>query len=306
MKLPFVRALRQAYPRARILWVAAGQSVFASTLRPLCRPLVDAVIEETAIGNSWLDLLGPHPQIPRADILLDTQRRVLTSLALSRQRARIFVSAAAGWRLSALRPAELRKPASMLGQMLKLIEACGVHPDLSLLPPLTLPVEFEAEALRRLPGGGPYIGLAPGAGGRHKCWPLARFLALGEALTHHGLRPVVLLGPDEQEWRGRIAEALPASLLPIGPSDSPLLTMALARRLVAAVANDSGAGHLLAAAGTKLISLFGPTSAEKFAPFAPSLTPIRAQDFGATAMEAIPLQAVLQATLQAAEASPGR
>ncbi|MGH7122568.1 MAG: glycosyltransferase family 9 protein [Acetobacteraceae bacterium] len=301
MKLPFVRALRQAYPHARILWVAAGRSVFASTLRPLTRQLVDAVIEDTAIGNSWLDLLRRHPQIPRADLLLDTQRRVPTTLALRRQGAKIFVSAAAGWRLSALRPAERSKPASMLGQMLKLIEACGARPDLSRLPPLALPADWAAEATRRLLADGPYIGLAPGAGERHKCWPLGRFLALGRALSQHGLRPVVLLGPEEQDWRGQVAETLPEALLPIGPGDSPLLTMALARHFVAAVANDSGAGHLLAAAGTKLISLFGPTPAEKFAPFSPSLTIIRAQHFGATAMSAIPVQAVLKAVLDAAE-----
>lgn len=303
MKLPFVRALRKAYPDARIVWVAAGRSVFAGTLRPLALQLLDAVIEDTAIGESWLDLLRPHPRIPRVDLLLDTQRHVPTSLALRRQGAKIFVSAAAGWRLSALCPAERSKPASMLGQMLKLIEACGALPDLSLLPPLALPAHFEADAARRLVSGGPYIGLAPGAGGRHKCWPLARFLALGRALSQQGLRPVVVLGPEEQDWRGQVAEALPEALLPIEPRDSPLMTMALARHFAAAVANDSGAGHLLAASGTKLISLFGPTPPEKFAPFSPGLTVIRAQDFGGAAMCAIPVPAVLKAVLEAAAAN---
>ncbi len=303
MKLPFLRALRQAYPEARILWVVAGRSVFATTLRPLTGNLIDEVIEDTAIGSSWRDPLRSRLALPRADLLIDTQRHVPTSLALRRYGARVFVSAAAGWLLSALRPAERSKRASMLGQMLQLLEACGATPDLSTLPPLALPADLEAEAAARLPAGSPLVGLAPGAGGRHKCWPLAGFLALGRALSERGLRPVVLLGPDEQEWRGQVEEELPDALLPIGATDSPLMTMALARRLAAAVANDSGAGHLLAAAGTKLISLFGPTAAEKFAPFSPGGMIIRAQDFGSAEMAAIPVKAVLTHVLEAL--SPG-
>ena len=299
MKLPFLRVLRGAYPCARILWVAAGRSVFATTLRPLTETLVDEVIEDTGIGRSWRDILRPRFALPRADLLLDTQRHVLTSLALRRYGARVFVSAAAGWRLSARRPADRNKPASMLAQMLRLIEVCGVVPALADLPPLTLPANLGAEAARRLPAGRPLIGLAPGAGGRHKCWPLARFLALGKALSAREFRPVVLLGPDEQDWRAQVEEELPEALLPIGATDSPLMTMALARRLAVAVANDSGAGHLLAAAGTRLVSLFGPTAAEKFAPAAPGLIIIRAQDFGSAEMTAIPVSTVLERVLEA-------
>lgn len=297
MKLPFLRALRAAYQEARIVWVAAGRSVFASTLRPLTTALLDAVIESTAIGGSWGTLLHPRAVLPRADLMIDTQRHVPTSLMLRRQRARTFISAAAGWRLSALRPADPRKKPSMLGQMLQLLEACGISPDLARLPPLKLPAEVEAEAARRLPAGACYIGLAPGAGGRHKCWPLMRFLALGRALSEHGLRPVVLLGPDEQEWQGEVAATLPEALLPLGADASPLLTMALARRLTVAVANDSGPGHIIAAAGTRLVSLFGPTAAEKFAPSSPGLVIVRAQSFGSDAMDAIPVAAVLSAVL---------
>ncbi|MGH7077228.1 MAG: glycosyltransferase family 9 protein [Acetobacteraceae bacterium] len=305
MKLPFLRALRESYPRARILWVAAGKSVFATTLRPLTRSLVNEVIEDTGIGASWRDIIRPALVLPCADLLIDTQRHVRTSLALRRLRPRRFISAAAGWRLSSLRPAERDKPPAMLGQMFRLLEACGAQPDLARLPPLVLPALSEAEAMQRLPPGPPLVGLAPGAGGRHKCWPLDNYLTLGQALAGRGFRPVVLLGPDEQEWRLRVEDALPQALLPIGADDSPLMTIALARRLSVAVANDSGTGHLLAAAGATLISLFGPTDPNKFAPASPNLVVIRAQDFGASAMAAIPVQAVRARLFEALAPGPG-
>jgi ADP-heptose:LPS heptosyltransferase len=71
--------------------------------------------------------------------------------------------------------------------------------------------------------------------------------------------------------------------------------MALGRRLAVAVANDSGAGHLLAASGVAMISLFGPSAAAKFAPAARRLTLIEAQRFGGSEMSAIPLAAVSEA-----------
>jgi ADP-heptose:LPS heptosyltransferase len=293
MKLPFLRVMRLTWPRARILWLAAEKSVFASTLRPLSLPLLDEVIEETALGLSWSDLLHPRVALPRADLLIDTQRHVRTSLALRRLHPRTFVSAAAGWRLSALKPVDRSKPPSMLAQMLRLLEACGAAPDLANLPPLALAPDLEAAAAERLPQGSLLVGLAPGAGDRRKCWPLSRFIDIGRVLTERGVTPVVLLGPAEREWAVQVASELPSAVLPIRAADSPLLTMAIARRLSVAVANDSGIGHLIAAAGIPLISLFGPTAPEKFAPAASRLAILRAQDFGGRSTEAVPAAAVL-------------
>jgi ADP-heptose:LPS heptosyltransferase len=80
-----------------------------------------------------------------------------------------------------------------------------------------------------------------------------------------------------------------------GGAPSPLLTIAVAQRLVGGVANDSGTGHLIAAAGCPLVSLFGPTRAAKFAPAARRLEIVAAQEFGGDAMDAIPLHAVDEA-----------
>jgi ADP-heptose:LPS heptosyltransferase len=71
--------------------------------------------------------------------------------------------------------------------------------------------------------------------------------------------------------------------------------MALARRLAAAVANDSGTGHLLAAAGCAMVSLFGPTRPQKFAPAARRLAVVDARDFGEADMASIPVAAVTAA-----------
>ena len=301
VKLPFVRALRRTWPEARITWLAGkGRTVYADLLRPLVADCLDEVIENAGIGTAAGELMR-RPLAGRSfDLVIDTQRRVLTTLILRRIRARRFVSGAAGFLLSSRRPRlPYRKPAALVGQLFDLIEiASGSRPvpDFGL----RLDERWRGEAALLLPEGPTYVGIAPGAGGAHKRWPLERFLALAQEQLDAGRMPVFLLGPDEADWLGAIRAVLPQARFPLqqaaaSGAPSPLLTIALAQRLAVAVANDSGTGHLIAAGGCAMVSLFGPTRAAKFAPCAARLEIVEAGAFGAAAMEAIPLAAVTAA-----------
>ncbi|KAF0222345.1 MAG: ADP-heptoseLPS [Rhodospirillaceae bacterium] len=298
MKLPFLRALRAAFPAARITWLAGkGHTVYAGTLAPVVAGLVDEVLDQAGIGSRAAELFGPRPLHGRHfDLIIDTQRRLLTSLILRRVRHSRFISAAAGFWLSAARPGPGHvRPPAMVGQLMDLV-ALAKGGAVDAAAALTIDPATEAEATRLLPDGPIYVGLAPGAGGRQKCWPLDRFIAVGEHLTQQGRVPVFLLGPNEGDWAETIRPALPRALLPLQVADrvTPLLTIALGRRMQAAIANDSGTGHMLAAADVPLISLFGPTPAAKFAPAAQVARVIRAQDHGGDAMDRIPTQSVIE------------
>lgn len=299
MKLPFVRALRRTWPEGRITWLAGkGRTVYSDTLFPLVRDCLDEVIEDAGVGSAARELLRRPLPGRRFDLVIDTQRRVLTTLILRRISASCFVSGSAGFLLSSRRPRlPYRKPPAMLQQLFDLIEiASGTRPVPDFA--LRLDERWGAQAREMLPAGPVYVGVAPGAGGAHKRWPLDRFVALAQAQLAAGRVPVFLLGPDEADWLAEIRQLLPAALFPLqdeeagGGAPSPLLAVALAQRLTAAIANDSGTGHLIAAAGCPMVSLFGPTRAEKFAPCASRLEIIEAGAFGGTAMEMIPLPAV--------------
>jgi ADP-heptose:LPS heptosyltransferase len=314
MKLPFLGALRRAYPRARITWLAGqGPSAFNGALAPLVAGRLDAVVDDAGVGVSARELLTrPLARTPlagrRFDVVLDTQRRLLTTLILKRIPADLFVSSCGGFALSDRRPRERARPAALAGQLTQLLEAATGRPA-PAAPELDLPSEAGARAARLLPGAGPYVGLVPGAGGRHKCWPLANHLAVARELRDRGLQPVVLLGPQEADWAAAVREGCPEALLPLQqvPDDAatPTLTIALGRQLAAAVAGDCGAGHMLAAAGTPLVSLFGPTDPAKFAPHAARLQILRAQDFADTRDPAgIPVSAVTAALDRLLAAEP--
>jgi ADP-heptose:LPS heptosyltransferase len=302
MKLPFVRALRHCFPTAHITWLAGkGKTVYAGTLAPLVGDCLDEVIEAAGIGSQARELLRRPLAGRRFDLVIDTQRRVLTSLILRRIRSACFISGAADFLLSSRRPPRFtRKPPSMIGQLFALLELAA---GWNVAPVFDLPLgeTWRTQAAALLPAGPRYVGIAPGAGGAHKRWPRERFIALAKRQIAAGRAAVFLLGPDETGWLGELREAVPGALFPLQQAEpdsdaaSPLLTLAVAQRLAAAIANDSGTGHLIAASGCPLVSLFGPTRADKFAPAARRLEIVDAQHFGASEMDAIPLDAVAAA-----------
>ncbi len=299
MKLPFLRALRHAYPAARITWLAGiGRSVYAGPLAGLVAPLLDEVIEHAGVGREWSEL-AKRPLVRREfDLVIDTQRRLKTTLILRRIRHERFISGCAGYRLSDAKPLwGAAKAPRMIDNMLALVEAASGKAA-NPAGRIVLDPALEERARQVLPDGMRYMALAPGAGGAHKRWPLERFIELARTLRDQGLTPVFLLGPAEAGWHGEVMSALPEALCPLqapGMTASPLFTIALAARCEAAIANDSGTGHMIAAADIPLVSLFGPTDPAKFAPWVSRGAILRAQEFGGSEMEAIPVEAVKMA-----------
>jgi ADP-heptose:LPS heptosyltransferase len=300
LKLPAVAALREAFPGHRITWLAGIRgSVFAGPLEPLIHGSLDEVIDEAGVGVSAGELVGPPPLAGRRfDIVIDTQRSLRIALTLRRIPHRLFFSPAVRFLLSSRRPASGSADNASLGDQLFALVELAAGRELAVPPAeLRIPPQFHHQAAVLLPEQNrELIGLAPGAGGRNKCWPLQRFVAVAKRQVARGRRPVFLLGPDEEAWRAELASAVPQAAFPEQEVEpvvrGPLLALALAGRLAAAVANDAGAGHILAAAGCPLLSLYGPSDPLKFSRAGPRWRILRAQEFGSRDMSAIPLERV--------------
>ncbi len=114
-----------------------------------------------------------------------------------------------------------------------------------------------------------YVVLCPVAIGFHrgklKAWD--GFTRLNGELLADGIQVVAMPGPNESDT---VRQALPGAIV-LPESDVATFSAVLAAaRLV--VANDSGAGHLAAAAGARLISVFGVTDPEKTRPWSTRAT----------------------------------
>jgi ADP-heptose:LPS heptosyltransferase len=158
-------------------------------------------------------------------------------------------------------------------------------------------------ALRRLPDGPTYVGVAPGSRQANKNWPLENYCEAAQAFVARGMTPVFLLGPQEGDVEARIRAAAPDAMVlradPATTAGAGLdLLIAEGQRFSALLANDNGVGHLLGAAGAPVISLFGPTDPARWAPVAPRNAILQASDFGSgDAIEAIPVGPVVDAVL---------
>jgi ADP-heptose:LPS heptosyltransferase len=307
-KLAFLRAVRRAYPQAHVTWFAGnGSSVYAGKLAPAVDGLIDRVVESDRGAERWRNLLRPRLWPEHFDVILDTQLKLRATAELKRLPHGLMVSGAANGLLSERKapgqPWQRGRPVHLGRQLLQLLSLARFGRTDGPVDPnggVRLPAACDAAAKPLLPDG-PAVALAPGAGGAVKRWPLASFAALGRRLQSAGYRPAYILGPDETEMHLELAAAVDDAVFPLQAADraalahEPFLTMALAKRCRAAVANDSGVGHILAATGIPMVSLYGPTKPEKFAPTNPALICVRAQAFGGSDMASIPIEAVWQA-----------
>lgn len=301
IKLPFVAAMRDAFPKARFAWCAAsGRCVYAEALRPVTRGLIDDFVLDGVTGTRLSDFLLLRRPFHgrRFDLVLDTQSNVRRSLVARRGARRLFISPAAGFRLSSRRPSA-PKPEGMLPRLQQLAELAAGGP-VALRPVPLVDDRGRAVAAALLPPGPTYVGFAPGAGGPERRWPLERYIALARRQVERGRTPVFFVGPAERKFLGPVRAGCPEALI---PQEDPrtasidvsgvLLTIALATRLAAAVANDAGPAHMLAAGGAPLLSLFRfQRKAAKFVTASPRADRLIAEDYGGPEIERIPLEDV--------------
>lgn len=304
MKLPFLRAMRAAFPKAVITWMAGRHpTIFNSALRELTAPYIDTVIDHTRLGDnlwdiynkSWQQFLGTQ----RFNYIFDTEHKLIPTLMLKSITHGCFISASYNWFFSDKKPPRgYKRPLMLRDRLLDLLEvATGIKPAMDV--EMSIPAEWLAESsnIYNIIGRDkPFVLLAPGAGGRFKCWPLENFIALAQKLESAGMQPLFILGPAEREWQKTIQAAMPHALFPLQMSQasSVYLTIALAAQANLCIANDGGVGHILASSNTPTISMWGPTDPLKSTPNGNHVHVVTAQEFGGHNMAAIPVDAIFE------------
>ena len=263
LSLPAVRDVRRNFPGSRIEILA----------RPWVAPLYGAVSEVDAVRESrgvGADAIAVRGAFDAAVILPNS-----------------FASALSVWRAAIpqrwgyatdlrgpLLTRHPRVPAAVRGRS-------QVYYYRAMLAGVGLDVSPEADASLRCPedwtargsallggGGGPWIGLNPGASfGPAKRWAPERYAAAGELLARRtGARIAILGGADERALGEAIAAGMRAPVRVLcGQTTLPELVGVLSRlRLL--VTNDSGPMHVAAALGVPLVAVFGPTDWRETAP----------------------------------------
>ena len=280
--LPFVAALRERFPEAKITWVV--HPAFADLLPG--PPFVDEVIPVRRLSGGPLSFWGNFLEcraLARTlrsrhfDLVIDLQGLFKSALVavLSGCRNRIGTAKMReGSALVARRIIGEHASGHALERSLDVARFLGAACDRLEFP---LPDLTEARrSLRvRLSDAGlaenvPYAVLAPETRWKTKRWPTESFAELAARLTADGLGVVLAGGPSDRA-SGEAVAGVYRGLAALTPNIArrPLvdLTGETSLRELAAltqdarifVSADTGPLHIAAAVGTPLVALYGPT-----------------------------------------------
>ena len=301
-KLHLIWALKRAYPAEKITWVVSeSDTPYRGVMARIVAPYLDRVIAPARLRRPWLAAVRRLRALPPCSLAIDNRSNngvvLATRLLL---RADIYQAATPGYLFCSRRPSGWRSP-HKLTRLMKLLEAVAGCP-IDNRGEIALPDAVIAAAVALMPEGRRYVGLAPGSTNPARIWPLDNYIALARWIVSRGWQPVFLLGPFERKMLAPLRKALPDALYPgcseTDPGGNVELSVAVSRRLGAAVGHDTGTSHLMAAAGTPLVTLFGPSDSRIWAPNAKPAVILRARDYGGREIERIPLAAVKDAVAQ--------
>lgn len=278
---PALRALREAQPDARIDLLAqpfAGQIVRGTGLidnhLAMPREALDGALRRGATGAVFLAAFVGALRRRRYDacVLLEhlTTRRGLATYAVlmlaTGAPRRFGLDNGRGWFLTD-RVDDAGFSARPEGEYwLSVVALLGAD---GRPRPTELPITAteRARAERLLAGlAKPIVALHPGSGpyARARRWPLDRFVALGQALGERRGTSTVVVG-NEPELNGPLAGATGGRDLTGQTSLGELGALLASVDLL--VTNDSGVMHVGAAAGARMVAIFGQTDPRAWGPY---------------------------------------
>ncbi len=283
-------------PAARVLVVrlsALGDVLFAlETVASLKAERPDARVD-FLVEDRFADLLRGHPQLER--VLVYPRRRKLKIFghlaALRRTRydaildlhcilksaLHVFVArgtrklgfAAPGAREGAHRfyrekvalPEPLPHRADRGYALLRALSLSGT-PHRPVLAPPDRPPDFWRATEQ------PRVVLHPGTSSfaTFKRWPLTKFIELGQRLRRRDVAPVVSFGPGEDELARALAHGAGDLRLLDGGALGLRGLGAVYAQADVVVAADTGPLHIAAAAGARVVALFGPKDQDLYGP----------------------------------------
>lgn len=274
--LPVVAALRRAYPDAQLDWFVDER--FDALVG--CVPVVDARITWPGKGpHRWRERMRVLGRLRRAryDAAIDVQGLVKSAAAARLSGARRVIGfarahlrePAARWFYTETVPAT--RAEHVIAKNLRLAEHLGATPTPWEFP-LAVPPSPAVDATRRqldTVDDARFVVLLPGTAWPSKCWTAARYGQLAARIrAAHGLRSAVVWGPDDKE-RAVAAAAASDGAAHLAPPTGVADLVAYAQSAAVVVGGDTGPLHLAAAAGARVVGLYGPSDPVRNGPWDP-------------------------------------
>jgi ADP-heptose:LPS heptosyltransferase len=259
--LPALRALRETWPRAHIVYLGQRWHVQFVT----GRGFVDQVLELPRVAG----VTAPDEDPREVENFCKRMRALRFDLALqlfgggsaSNPLAhRLGARLTAGLRAAGAPPLDLALPyVPLQNERLRLLEAVALvgARTADLMPRLPVLNRDRSELARALPlPEGALAVLQPGAKDPRRRWPAERFAEVGDALAREGATVVVNGSPEEAPLTRHVTQAMRAPAIDAAGRLSLGGLAALLARAQLLVSNDTGPLHLAQAIGTPTVGIY--------------------------------------------------
>jgi lipopolysaccharide heptosyltransferase I len=269
--LPFLGAIREAFPAAAIDWVVAEGFEGLLDSHPMVnRVWIVRKDRWKEAGNlpetlaEWSGLARDLAAV-RYDLAIDLQGLLRSGLLTMFTRAPVRVGlseAREGAPLFYTHRVEGARDRHAVDRYLGVAGALGA--DIARVNfPLPL-VRPSAEVEELLAQTGPYAVIVPGARWQSKKWPAELFAKVASRLP----LPSIVVGSRADSGIGeQIAASSAGKARSMAGKTTLKDLIPLMRKAAFVVTNDSGPMHLAAAAGVPVIALFGPTNPVRTGPY---------------------------------------
>jgi lipopolysaccharide heptosyltransferase I len=290
--LPALEAIKKLYPDSKITWVveeaAAGileghpliDRLLISRRKAWMRMLRNPLTASRGIG----DILGFIRELRNTeyDIAIDFQGLLKSGMLIGLARATRKIGFDKTREFSYLFLNE-RLPAYDIEKhaLLRYLDVARYLGAGDLSPVCTLPIEREVSAIRKKIEGmslknRPLVAINPVARWETKLWPERGFAELADRLVKEKNAAVIFTGsPEDRGVNDRIIALMSETAMNWAGETTLKELAALASLTDLFISTDTGPMHLAAAAGAKVLALFGPTAPWRTGPYGPSNIVVR-------------------------------
>jgi ADP-heptose:LPS heptosyltransferase len=257
---PLILSLENLFEKSEIYYLGAHENLYLGKLKEYNIKVKTLNLGLKYFGFRWWHLFLVKRnflklKLDEFNLIVDCQSKLRNTTILKQIPSKAFYSST----FNNIFCSGLELPAEKFWSDLKTIDY-----DIK-----NIPKKYFDESTRLLPDKN-YIGFSLTQGNvyRKKEWPLNKVIKLSEALVKNNKIPVFLIEKKYQELKNEIKNSIPSALFPEHETSlgSPALVTCLGARLDLAITIDNGIMHMLSLSKIPIISLFGPTDSEKFAP----------------------------------------
>jgi len=268
---PAAAWLRKRYPQAKITWLV--DSGYLDLLRE--NPHIDRVLEFDRAGRhrGLIGIRRLARELAPVDLLVDLQhkaRSVLLARFLQPTRKQTLTKRRGLGLLRAIWGGdEVLRATHQVERYLRVLASengAGQEQQVPLLRVAEADRRYAADLLAKRKRTAALVGILPGAGQSLKRWPIQQVVALADRCQRHGWQVALLGGEQEKNLLSELLRQLSAEPLLVNYQASLGQLTAILACCQAVVSPDSGPAHMAAALGVPVLTLFGPTAADRWSP----------------------------------------